>query len=428
MLGRGDRVLESEPGDLPKIRKRRDDGKVPTTIELFIVAGLLSFLYNNTKSGGDFKMTTINEKFHNLEDVKKASEAQLESALQELTSNITGLDEASLAGMQARLDAKIKPLRSLGVLEDIAQQIAGIQGTAQPKITGKAVLLMAGDHGVVAEGVSAAPQEVTAELFYAYINKNGGVNVIARSGGGDVIATDIGIAGPLNPPELMANRVKNGTDNMAKGPAMSRQETLQALFTGAKIARDAINSGINLLATGEVGIGNTTPSSALISVFTGCSIEEVTGRGTGIKDDALKHKQEVVKKAIEINNIDIKDPVGTLAKIGGLEIAALVGAILEAGYKKVPIILDGIISTAAALTAAQIAPLAAKYMISSHSSEEKGCRIGLERLGLEPRIAFNMRLGEGTGAALMFPTIDTALRVADEMATYEAAGVTTGDY
>lgn len=373
-------------------------------------------------------MTMLNEKFHDLEDVKKASEVELESALQELTSNITELNQVAFEGMQARLDAKIKPLRSLGALEDIAQQIAGIQGSPEPKITGKAVLLMAGDHGVVEEGVSAAPQEVTAQMFYTYINGNAGVNIIAQSGGGDVIATDIGIAGPLNPPELMAKRVKNGTDNMAKGPAMSRKDALQALFIGAKVARDAINSGINILATGEVGIGNTTPSSALISVFTGCSVEEVTGRGTGLKDEALMHKQEIIKKAIEINNIDIKDPLGTLAKIGGLEIAALVGAILEAAYSKVPIILDGIISTAAALTAVQIAPLAAKYMISSHSSEEKGCRIGLERLGLKPRIAFNMRLGEGTGAALMFPTIDTALRIADEMATYEAAGVTTGDY
>lgn len=373
-------------------------------------------------------MTASNERFHGLEDVKTASEGELELALQELTNNIKGLDEEAIAGMKGRLDAKIKPLRSLGVLEDIAQQIAGIQCTSNPKIKGKAVLLMAGDHGVVAEGVSAAPSEVTTQMFYTYLKGGAGINVITENGGGEVIATDIGIAGLLHPSELMTNRVKNGTDNMAHGPAMSRKEALLALLTGSKIAREAIGSGKNLLATGEVGIGNTTPSSALVSVFTGRSIEEVTGRGTGVKDDGLKHKQDIIKQAIEVNKVDPKDAVGTLAKIGGLEIAALVGAILESAYSRVPIVLDGIISVAAALTAAQIAPLTTKYMISSHSSEEQGCRIGLEQMGLQPRIGFNMRLGEGTGAALMFPIIDTALKVADEMATYEAAGVTTGDY
>ena len=375
-------------------------------------------------------MTTLNnpKKSHGLENLKEATNQELEAALKDLMSGIEDLDQESIAGMQNRLDAKIKPLRSLGVLEDIAQQIAGIMRTSQPKIKGKAVLLMAGDHGVVAEGVSAAPQEITAQMFYSYLSGGAGINVLARHGGAEVICTDVGIAPLLDPPELMVNRVKNGTENMLYGPAMTRQEALRALLTGAQVAAKAIDSGINLLATGEVGIGNTTPSAALVSVFTGHSVEEVTGCGTGVKDEALKHKQDVIKRAIEVNKPEPAAPLDTLAKIGGLEIAALTGAILEAAYQHVPIILDGIISTAAALTAALLAPLSAPYMISSHSSEELGHRLALKQLDLAPRLDFHMRLGEGTGAALMFPMVEAALKIADEMATFEAAGVTTGDF
>lgn len=373
-------------------------------------------------------VSTNPKQSHGLENLKEASFQDLETALKELTSGIEALDQESISGMQQRLDAKIKPLRSLGVLEDIAQQLAGIQRTSQPKIKGKAVLLMAGDHGVVAEGVSAAPQEVTVQMFYSYLRDEAGINILAKHAGANVICTDIGIASPLTPPELMVNRVKNGTENMANGSAMTRQEALLALLTGAQVASQAIDSGVNLLATGEVGIGNTTPSAALVSVFTGHSVEEVTGCGTGIRDDALKNKQNVIKRAIEVNQPDPAAPLDTLAKIGGLEIAALTGAILEAAYQHVPIILDGIISTAAALTAAQIAPLSAPYMISSHSSEELGHRLALKQLDLQPRLDFHMRLGEGTGAALMFPMVEAALKIADEMATFETAGVTTGDF
>ncbi len=352
----------------------------------------------------------------------------LEAILEKLISGIEELDRESIEGMQKRLDAKIKPLRSLGVLEDIARQFAGIVRTSQPKIKGKAVLLMAGDHGVVAEGVSAAPQEITAQMFYSFLRGGAGINVLARHCGAEVICTDVGIAAPLDPPELMVNRVKNGTANIIHGPAMTREEAVRAILTGSQVAAKAIGSGINLLATGEVGIGNTTPSAALVSVFTGHTVEEVTGRGTGVKDEALRHKQDVIKRAIEVNQPDPSAPLDTLAKIGGLEIAALTGAILEAAYQHVPIVLDGIIASAAALTAAKIAPLAASYMISSHSSEELGHRLALDKLNLKSRLDFHMRLGEGTGAVLMFPMIEAALKIADEMATFEAAGVTTGDF
>lgn len=367
------------------------------------------------------------ELYKNL-NIKSLSEQELELLLGEIIKGIKKPDSVSAKEMQKRLDAKIKPVRSLGVLEDIAVQLAGIQRTVYPEVKGKAVLLMAGDHGVVKEGVSAAPQDITAQLFYSYLSGGGGINVLAEHAGAKLICNDIGISGPIDPPELMANRIKNGTDNIAEGPAMTREEAIRGLLSGAKIASEAIESGINILATGEVGIGNTTPSAALITVFTGCCVEEAAGSGTGLKNGALKHKYEIIKKAIKINNPNLNDPIDILAKIGGLEIAAMAGAILEAAYQNVPTILDGIISSAAALVAAKLNPLSVEYMISSHSSEEKGELIALKHMGLEPRLFLNMRLGEGTGAALMFHMVEAAIKIADEMATFETSGVTAGDF
>jgi nicotinate-nucleotide--dimethylbenzimidazole phosphoribosyltransferase len=370
----------------------------------------------------------MNKEFYKNFSIKGTNEKELEAALNEIIKGIEKPDQDSAEGMQKRLDAKIKPIRSLGVLEDIAVQLSGIQRTVFPEIKGKAVLLMAGDHGVVKEGVSAAPQDVTAQLFYSYLNGGGGINVLTKHAGAKLICNDIGIHGPIEPPELMANRIKNGTDNIAEGPAMTREEALRSILTGAKIASEAIESGINILAAGEVGIGNTTPSAALITVLTGCSVEEATGSGTGLKDDALKNKYNVIKKSIEINKPDLNDPIDILGKIGGLEIAAMAGAILQAAYQNIPTILDGIISSAAALVAAKLNPVAVEYMIPSHSSAEKGELIALKYMGLEPRMSLNMRLGEGTGAALMFHTVEAAIKVADEMATFETSGVTAGDF
>lgn len=405
---------------LSKLESFGDDGKVPT-IMYFIMVGL-SFFY--LKTGG----IIMNKEFFEKLNIKSADEKQLEQALNEIIKCIQKPDEEAANVMEERLNEKIKPTRSLGVLEDIAIQIAATHRTSHPKIEGKAVLLMAGDHGVVKEGVSAAPQEVTAQLFYSYLNGGGGINILSNYAGAKVISTDVGMAGQLSPAKIMENRVKNGTDNMAEGPAMTRKEALQAILTGAKIASDAIDSGINLLATGEVGIGNTTPSAALISVLTGCCVEDATGTGTGLKDDALLHKHKIIKKAIEINKPNPNDPIDVLSKVGGLEIAANVGAILGASSRNVPTILDGIISSAAALIASRLNPFTVEYMITSHSSEEVGELIALKEMGLEPRLFFNMRLGEGTGAALMFPIVEAAIKVADEMATFGNAGVSTGEF
>ena len=314
--------------------------------------------------GGGIKMSEII--YRNL-DIKSASEKELESILDEVVKGIKKTDLSSAEKMQKRLDDKIKPIRSLGVLEEIAVQMAAIQRTSHPKINGKAVLLMAGDHGVVKEGVSAATQEITLQLFYSYLNGVGGINVLANHAGAKLICNNIGMVSPMAP-EYMVNHIKNGTENIAEGPAMTRREMLQGLLTGAKIASDAIESGINLLASGEVGIGNTTPSSAIISVITGCAVEESTGSGTGLKSDALKHKQTIIKKAIEINAPDPSDPKDILTKIGGLEIAAMVGAMLEAAHQNVPTIIDGIISSSAALIAAKFNPLTDRKSTRLNSS------------------------------------------------------------
>ncbi|MEL1135474.1 nicotinate-nucleotide--dimethylbenzimidazole phosphoribosyltransferase [Desulfitobacterium sp. THU1] len=357
------------------------------------------------------------------ENLTETTLDECETALKQLVQGIQGLDEKAMEAVQARLDSLTKPLGSLGVLEEIAKRLGGIQRNPWPEIEKKAVLVMAGDHGVVAEGVSAFPQEVTPQMFYNFLNGGAGINVLSRHAKAEVICTDIGMAFPLDPPELMRHRVMNGTHNMAQGPAMSRQEALQSLLTGAKIARQAIDSGFRVLATGEVGIGNTTPSAAIISFFTGLPAQDVTGRGTGLDDAALIRKQEVITRSIQVNQPDPQDGVDVLRKIGGLEIGALAGAILEAAHSQVPIVLDGVISTAAALIATSICPTARFYLIPSHSSVEIGHVAALKQLELKPIMHLDFRLGEGTGAAIAFHLLDASIHILEEMATFESAGV-----
>lgn len=357
------------------------------------------------------------------ENLSDASLEECETALNHLIQGIHALDEQVMAAVQTRLDSLTKPQGSLGVLEALAKQLGGIQGQPWPEVQKKAILVMAGDHGVVAEGVSAFPQEVTPQMFYNFLGGGAGINVLARHAGAEVICTDVGMAFPLDPPELMAHRIMNGTHNMAQGPAMSRKEALLSLLTGAKIACQAIDSGVNVLATGEVGIGNTTPSTAIISLLTGLPPQEVTGRGTGLDDEGLIRKQNVIARSIAINQPDPKDGVDILSKIGGLEIGALAGAILAAAYSRVPILLDGVISTAAALIAVRICPTARFFLIPSHSSVEIGHRAALEQLELKPIMHLDFRLGEGTGAAVAFHLLDASIRILNEMATFESAGV-----
>jgi len=350
--------------------------------------------------------------------------SQLDAELRGLTASISDLNEESIEQIQKRLDSLTKPQGSLGQLETLAKQLGGIQQTSSPKILKKAILLMAGDHGIAAEGVSAFPQEVTPQMVYNIIGGGAAINVLARHANADVFCTDVGVAFPLEiEGDLIQKRVANGTQNMAKGPAMTRQQALQALLVGAEVAADKIRSGYNLLATGDLGIGNTTPSSAIVALLTNSTVESVVGRGTGIDDAGLIRKRQAIEKAIAVNQPDPLDALDVLTKVGGLEIAAIAGSILQAAASRVPIVIDGFISTAGALIAANLAPKSTAYMIPSHGSVEIGHRKALASLGLEPILNLNMRLGEGTGATLTFHIVEASLRILEEMATFADAGV-----
>lgn len=327
-----------------------------------------------------------------------------------------------------RLDNLTKPLGSLGVLEDIAWRLAGIQGKPLPELPREKVsLVLAGDHGVVAEGVSAFPQEVTPQMIFNFLQGGAGINVLARQAGARVVVADIGVAGPpLEQEGLISCRVKSGTDNFAVGPAMSREEAIKSIEAGITLLLQQVKERPALVGIGEMGIGNTTPSTAIVAAFTGMSVEELTGRGTGIDNQRLQHKIAVIKRGLEVNCPDANDGLDVLSKVGGLEIGGMAGIILGCAEMGIPVVLDGFISGAAALVAQSLAPLSREYMFASHGSVEPGHRIMLEKLGLKPMLQMEMRLGEGTGAALAFPIIESAVRIINEMATFAQAGVTEG--
>lgn len=345
--------------------------------------------------------------------------------LKRTISSIVPLNTEAMQQAQVRLDILTKPLGSLGRLESIAKQLAGITGNPRPQISKKCVVVMAGDHGVANEGVSAFPSEVTYQMVANFIRGGAGINVLARHSNADVFVVDMGVAVDIDLPGVINRKIDYGTRNMVIEPAMTYEQAVKALEAGVEIAKDLIkNQGYTLLATGEMGIANTTPSSALLAVFGGLKVEDVCGRGTGIDEAGLKNKQNAIRKAIEVNQPNVNDPIDVLAKVGGYEIAGLAGLILGAAANKTPIIIDGFISSAAALIAQRIAPLSVEYMIPSHASEEPGHKMLLELLGLKPMLLLNMRLGEGTGAALAMHIVEGACKIINEMATFADAGVT----
>ncbi|MEW6623443.1 MAG: nicotinate-nucleotide--dimethylbenzimidazole phosphoribosyltransferase [Bacillota bacterium] len=337
---------------------------------------------------------------------------------------IQEVDERAAADAALRLDSLTKPPGSLGVLEKIAIQLASIQGKAMPTLGKKVVMVMAGDHGVVEEGVSAFPQEVTPQMVLNFLNKGAAINVLSKHVGAEVIVTDVGVAAEIpGHPQLNNKKVRMGTRNMAKEPAMTEAETVAAVEVGIELVNKAVDEGASLIATGEMGIGNTTPSSAILACFSGKNIELVTGRGTGVDDKGLVNKQQVIQKALEVNNPDPLKPLDVLQKVGGLEIAALTGVILGAASRKAPVVIDGFISTAAALVAYKLEPRSRSYMFASHLSQEPGHKVMLEMIGLQPMLYLDLRLGEGTGAALAFNLLDASVKIIHEMATFEEAGV-----
>lgn len=343
--------------------------------------------------------------------------------LKRTVNSIEEVDRAAVLEAKKRLDNLTKPTGSLGMLEEIAAKMAGITGIVRGRLPNKVVIVMAADHGVAAEKVSAYPQEVTVQMVHNFVNGGAAINVLSRHIGAKVVVVDIGVNSDIVPPGVIDRKIKKGTDNFIKGPAMSREEAIKAIEVGIEIAGDEIQKGADLIGIGEMGIANTTASSALLAALTGCSVEDVTGMGSGLDDQAWKRKVEVIKKALEVNVIDPDDPIDVLAKVGGLEIAGMAGCILGAGAQKKPVVIDGFISGVAALVASRIAPLSVNYMFPSHCSMEPGHRIVLEHLGLKPALFMDMRLGEGTGGVLMMHIIDAALRIIDEMATFEEAGV-----
>lgn len=341
---------------------------------------------------------------------------------------IAPLNEAMQAAARARQNNLTKPAGSLGRLEELSIQLAGILGQERPSIARKAVIVMAGDHGVVAEGVSAFPAEVTPQMVLNFLYGGAAINALAKAAGARVIIVDMGVAVDMpDHPELIKRKIAYGTQNMAVGPAMTRQQAEAALQAGIDIVTAEIENGLDLVAVGEMGIGNTTSAAAITAVFTGLPAAEITGRGTGVDDAGLARKVGVIEKALAVNKPDANDAMDVLMKVGGLEIAGLAGVVLGAAARRVPVVIDGFISSAAALVAAELVPAIKPYLIGSHESVEIGHQAILQHLGVRPLFDLDLRLGEGTGAAIAFNIIEGAARVLDEMATFAEAGVSGRD-
>jgi nicotinate-nucleotide--dimethylbenzimidazole phosphoribosyltransferase len=343
--------------------------------------------------------------------------------LAELLSVIAPPPAGGVQAAERHLDSLTKPPGSLGRLEEIALRLALLRGGA-PEIRHPVIFTFAADHGVVAEGVSAYPQVVTAQMVENFLRGGAAVNVLARQAGARLVVADFGVAAPLERSErLVACPIGPGTANIAAGPAMTREQAIRAIETGAALAEQALDAGADLLATGEMGIGNTTAASAIAAALTGGAPERVTGRGTGVDDATLARKVAVVRRALEVNRPDAGDGLDVLAKVGGFEIGGLVGVILAGAARRVPVVLDGFIAGSAALVAVALAPAARHVLFAAHRSAEPGHAPVLEHLGLAPYLDLSLRLGEGTGAALFIHLARAAALVWSEMATFKAAGV-----
>lgn len=347
----------------------------------------------------------------------------MRQSVMERIGEIRGLDQSAMELAKQHINNLTVPPGSLGKLEAMAIQLAGITGNIKPSFDRREVIIMAGDHGVCDEGVSAFPQEVTPQMIHNFLAGGAAVNVLARQAGAEVVCVDIGVNSELSHSDLLSHKIRYGTANMAQGPAMSYDEAMQSIMVGVKVVEDAVKRGVQLFITGEMGIGNTTASSAVICALSDISVRDAVGRGTGIDDSRLQHKISVVERALEVNSPDPNDPVDVLSKVGGLEIGGLVGVILGAAVNGCPVIIDGFISSAAALLAKAICPVAADYMIVSHASHEQGHRRLLEELNLRPVLELDLRIGEGTGGVLCLHLVDAACRIVREMATFESAGI-----
>lgn len=349
----------------------------------------------------------------------------LEDRVMELASEAPPPDERAAEEAGRRHLALSKPPGSLGRLEELGARLAGMAGECPPPVPeSPAVVVCAGDHGVLDRGVSPWPREVTAGMVGNFCAGGAAVNAIAKTVGARVSVLDVGVASESKRhPSLRGAKVRFGTADLSRGPAMDREEAARAVLAGAGVAEELVESGgVDLLVTGDMGIGNTTPAAALISVFTGRPPEETTGRGTGIDDETYELKVRVVREALELHGPEPGDPLGVLAAVGGLEHAAIVGVILMGAACGVPVVLDGVVSNAAALAARAFAPDSVGYMVAGHLSAEPGARVALDSMGLRPLLDLGMRLGEGTGGLLAVPLVGAAARALGEMATLEELG------
>ncbi len=347
------------------------------------------------------------------------------TTLQETLDRIVPVDRGLEPAVRAHLDDLTKPPGSLGRLEELALRVALAQGTSTPRVGRKRICCLAGDHGVACEGVSAFPQEVTPQMVANMLAGGAAINVLSRQAGAELVVADLGVAGEVPAdPRLRQCRVRAGTDNLAEGPAMSLDEARRAVGIGIELAGAAADEGVTLLGTGEMGIANTTPATALFAALLGCPVEAITGRGTGIDDARLARKIEVVRRGLAVNRERIAaGPLETLAAVGGFEIAGIAGLVLGGASRRLAVVVDGFISTAGAAVACAMSPAAADYLFFSHRSHERGHAAVLEKLGARPILDLDLRLGEGTGAALAMQVIEAAVRVYNEMATFSGAGV-----
>jgi len=339
-------------------------------------------------------------------------------------AKIKPVDQKLFEIAQKHLDNLTKPPGSLGRLEEFARRLAAITGNTNPVINKKAIFTFAGDHGVTEEGVSAYPKEVTRQMVFNFLRGGAGINVLARQAGADVVVIDIGVDHDFGSLDGLINRkVLKGTENFTKKAAMSKLQAQRCIEVGIELADEYAGKGYNLFGTGDMGIGNTTPSSAIASLLTGKPVSEVTGKGTGITDESLKRKIKVIEAGISLNNPDPADAIDVLSKVGGAEIGGIAGIVLGGAANKIPVVIDGFISTAGALIAYTIEPKVRDYLFAAHNSVEKGHTLMLQKLGLKPILNLDLRLGEGTGAALAMLMIEAGLKIYKEMATFSDAGV-----
>lgn len=348
--------------------------------------------------------------------------------IKETVAKIAPLNKRLMQAAQERLDSLTKPQGSLGKLEDIARQICGITGKENPELKNKVIFTLAADHGIAEAGVSAFPKEVTAQMVYNFLRGGAGINVLANHIGAKVVIVDMGVAEELKTESVKCKNFRDrkiafGTKNFVQGPAMSREQAVQSIETGIELFKKELPYGVDIVGTGEMGIANTTSSSAIAACITKRKVSEVTGRGTGINDTVLKNKAGLIEKALLLNNPNPSDPIDVLSKVGGFEIGGLSGIILSAASRKIPVVIDGFISGAAALIAYGLAPEVKNYLFAAHSSVEIGHQAILQHIGVEPILNLNLRLGEGTGAALGINIIEAAVKILTQMASFKDVGV-----